>query len=54
MSRVNFTKAFPQGDLGSRIKVIWRQKEIRYLRLKELRRMWLCSGGIKDLKTKHR
>lgn len=40
MSRANFTKAFPQGDSGSRIKVIWRQKEIRYLRLEELRRVW--------------
>lgn len=37
VSRVNITKALPQEGLGSRIKVIWRQKENRYLRVKELR-----------------
>lgn len=53
MSRVNFTEASPQGGLGSSTEVIWKQEEIRYLRLKELRRVWLCSEGIKALKTKH-
>jgi len=47
-------KYSPRGGLGSRIKAIWRQKEMRHWRLKELKRMWLGSEGIRDLKTKHR